>query len=167
MSARTTARSGRSSSNSPETFTKRSRMLGIDSISSFPRSATTTCGRPGWAIDRAASMALWSRPSTVMDDQPSILKRSPMPPGQPWVAEWLSMTQTVSLDRLNLPATAIASWLLPSSSSASPTRQNTLGSTSPFRSNAVATPTAMGQTVSQRSTGDLHAGYERAVGMLA
>ena len=62
----------------------------------------------------------------------------------------------------------MASWLLPSSSSASPTRHEHPRPDSPLnRSNAAATPAAMGRPCRQRPTGYLHPGYERAVRVLA
>ena len=62
----------------------------------------------------------------VTADQPSSEKRFAIPFGQPSDADWLSTAITVSASRPRRPATAIASWFVPSSSSASPTRQNTL-----------------------------------------
>src|SRR5207302_10762770 len=86
-------------------------------------SATTACGRRGCTALNARSSPSWSQPSTFPVDQPSIAKRDVRPPGQPSDDERLSTTTQTRRSRPVRPAYAIASWLLPSSSSASPTRQ--------------------------------------------
>src|SRR4051812_30055364 len=44
--------------------------------------ATTACGRPSCSTVKERSSSAWSRPSTVVLDQPSTVKRAAMPPGQ-------------------------------------------------------------------------------------
>ena len=87
-------------------------------------------------------MSSWSRPSTVSAVQPLTVKRVAMPPGQPCVADWLSITIAVRLARPVAPAYAIASWLDPSSSSASPSRTYTRGLVRPWARRPSAVPTA-------------------------
>jgi hypothetical protein len=78
--------------------------------------------------------------------------------GQPWVAEELSITTVVSCSNDSRPANAIASWLAPSSSSASPT-----STTVSLRPEAESGGYGEGQAVSERSAGDLDARDPRIV----
>ena len=133
-------------------------------------SATTTCGcRPSGAPRRTPrSSASWSRPSTA-DRAPALEREAPLDaPGQPCVDESLSITTTVSRPSPSRPASCIASKLVPSSSSASPTRQTTRGRLRPA-SRRAPSDDADGerQAVAERPAGDLDARDERPVGVVA
>ncbi len=78
----------------------------------------------------------------VTVDQPSMANRATIPPGQPSPAESLSITTVVSWSILARPAYWMASALLPSSSSASPTRTTTCGVGRPVSRSPSAVPTA-------------------------
>src|ERR1700750_1398006 len=117
--------------------------------------ATTSCGpadvAPAAVTRNADASASWSRPETRTVDQPPTAKCASIPPGpQPQVEDWLATATTVRFGRPTAPAYTIASLLLPSSSSASPTSTYTRGAgsprpRSPRASSPCATPTPIGR----------------------
>src|SRR5690349_8277529 len=117
-------------------------------------SATTSCGppeaepepAPADVTRNAAASASWSRPDTRVTGQPAAAKCASIPPGpQPHDDERLSTATTVRLGSPAAPAYTIASLLLPSSSSASPTSTYTRGTLRPCASSPCATPTPRGR----------------------
>ena len=102
----------------------------------------------------------WRRPAVTVN-------RAAMPPGQPWVADWLSITIAVRRSRPVAPAYAMASWLEPSSSSASPSSTYDPGRGRPWARRPSAMPTARPQPVAERAGADLDAGHQQPVGVVA
>src|SRR6185437_17013141 len=100
---------------------------------------------PADVTRNADASAAWSRPDTRVADHPAAAKCASIPPGpQPHDDERLSTAPTVRLGSPAAPAYTIASLLLPSSSSASPTSTYTRGAARPCASSPCASPTAIG-----------------------
>src|SRR4029079_19029138 len=74
-----------------------------------PTTAMTACGRPSCSSLNARSSSAWSRPSTVVLDQPSSANRAAIPPGHPYDDERLSTATTARFSTPARPAKAIAS----------------------------------------------------------
>ena len=128
ISASTTAASGSSSSNAKRRREKTVRM----SVMTFPPPWPRPARPPVTArLERRVQLGVVA-PFTRVTDQPATAKCASIPPGpQPQEDDWLSTATTVRFGSPAAPAYTMASLLLPSSSSASPTRTNTRGARPP------------------------------------